>query len=78
MYRLAPNIKVRDESFGLLFYLCRSADLVFINSGNLLKAADLRFGISEGKLFSRLGESKNETLRKLISKLEARGLIIHD
>ena len=57
-YQLSQDIKVRDEEFGLLFYLCRSTNLVFIASGNLLKAADLRRGGTVAEFSAGLNPSQ--------------------
>lgn len=68
-YILAPDVLVRNEEFGLLFYLCKTTNLVFINSKNLLKAEDLKAGLTLTDL------KENKTLINLLEKLEQRGLI---
>ena len=80
-YQLARAVKVRNEDFGLLFYICRTTGLVFINSGNLLKAeALLEGGTAEELLRKSQGEGeidqyKLEALDDLLASLVKRGLV---
>lgn len=82
-YRLAHAVKVRDEEFGLLFYLCKTTGLVFINSGSLLKAEALLSGgtveellaKSQGKKQAELDPYQLTVLTQLLGKLVQRGLV---
>lgn len=80
-YQLAWAVKVRNEDFGLLFYICRTTGLVFINSGDLLNAEALREGgTSEELLRKSQGEGeidqyKLDALDDLLASLVKRGLV---
>lgn len=80
-YQLAKAVKVRDEEFGLLFYICKTTGLVFINSGDLLTAeALLTGGTPEELLIQSQGHSevdpyRLEALDDLLNKLAKRGLV---
>lgn len=74
-YQLCEDIKVRDEEFGLLFYICHSTNLVFIASGALLKAAQLRKGGTAEELAAGLSPVKIPVLENLLDKLVQRGLL---
>ncbi len=83
-YRLAHAVKVRDEDFGLLFYLCKTTGLVFINSGQLLKADALIKGGTVRELLEESGAAMEQpehvqdriiALEQLLGKLVKRGLV---
>lgn len=80
-YQLARAIKVRNEDFGLLFYICKTTGLVFINSGDLLKAeALLEGGTAEELLIKSQGNDnvdryRLEALDDLLNSLVKRGLV---
>ena len=74
-YTLANDIKVRDEAFGLLFYLCRSTSLIFINSGRLLSAKALKEGGAVIELAGSSGHDETAKLENLLEKLNKRGLV---
>lgn len=80
-YQLARAVKVRNEDFGLLFYICRTTGLVFINSGDLLKAeALLEGGTVEELLIKSQGtdeidQYKLNALDDLLASLVKRGLV---
>jgi len=74
-YQLAEDVKVRDEEFGLLFYLCSSTNLVLIASNGLLKAAALRQGGTAAELSWGLSAAQSATVEKLLDKLVQRGLL---
>ena len=80
-YHLARAVKVRDEEFGLLFYICRTTGLVFINSGDLLKAKALLEGGTVKELLVKSQGDENVDQYKLnawddlLSSLVKRGLV---
>lgn len=80
-YQLARAVKVRNEDFGLLFYICKTTGLVFINSGDLLKAeALLEGGTVEELLIKSQGDDKIDqyklnALDDLLTSLVKRGLV---
>ena len=80
-YQLARAFKVRDEEFGLLFYICRTTGLVFINSGDLLKAKALLEGGTVKELLVKsqgdenVDQYKLNALDDLLSSLVKRGLV---
>ena len=74
-YTANENIKVRDEEFGLLFYLIKSTSLVFINSGKLLSAKALKKGGNIDELAKMSGHDKTIALENLLLKLKERGLV---
>ncbi len=80
-YQLARAVKVRDEEFGLLFYICRTTGLVFINSGDLLKAKALLEGGTVKELLVKsqgdenVDQYKLNALDDLLSSLVKRGLV---
>ena len=80
-YQLARAVKVRNEDFGLLFYICKTTGLVFINSGDLLKAeALLEGGTVEELLVKSQGNEEIDQYRlnaldDLLKSLVKRGLV---
>ena len=80
-YQLTRAVKVRDEEFGLLFYICRTTGLVFINSGDLLKAKALLEGGTVKELLVKsqgdenVDQYKLNALDDLLSSLVKRGLV---
>lgn len=74
-YALAKDIKVRDEEFGLLFYLCRSTSLIFINSRQLLTAKALKTGGTAEEMAQNSGHQDSEKIEALMEKLTERGLV---
>jgi putative mycofactocin binding protein MftB len=80
-YQLARAVKVRDEEFGLLFYICKTTGLVFINSGDLLKAKALLEGGTAKELLVKsqgndeIDQYKLNALDDLLSSLVKRGLV---
>ena len=80
-YQLARAVKVRDEEFGLLFYICRTTGLVFINSGDLLKAKALLEGGTVKELLVKsqgdenVDQYKLNALDDLLASLVKRGLV---
>lgn len=73
-YILAPQIRVRKECFGLLFYNARSTNLTFIESGNLIDPDLLNKRTS---LEEFLGDnSENHTkIKRLLQDLTNRGIL---
>ncbi|MGI5825435.1 MAG: mycofactocin biosynthesis chaperone MftB [Bacillota bacterium] len=80
-YQLARAVKVRDEEFGLLFYICKTTGLVFINSGDLLKAQALLEGGTVEELLiksqgaAEIDQYKLNALDDLLGSLVKRGLV---
>ena len=80
-YQLARAVKVRDEEFGLLFYICKTTGLVFINSGDLLKAKALIEGGTAEELLiksqddDKIDRYKLDALDDLLGNLVKRGLV---
>ena len=74
-YFSSENVKVRDEKFGLLFYLIKSTSLVFINSGKLLSAKALKKGGNINELAKMSGHDNTVALENLLKKLKERGLV---
>ena len=80
-YQLARAVKVRNEEFGLLFYICRTTGLVFINSGDLLKAEALLEGgtvqelLMKSQSSEKIDEYKLNALDDLLGNLVKRGLV---
>ncbi len=75
LYRLAPGVSVRNESFGLLFYCADDTNLTFVKSGDLVDAQQLSDWHNEAEL-CRSSEMKNGSVRKILSTLLERGLVL--
>jgi len=73
-YQLAPGIRVRQESFGLLFYNSQSTKLTFIESGSLISAQLLDKGGADEEYLGRDPES-NQKIQGLLARLAERGLL---
>ena len=71
VYSLPAHIRVRDEDFGLLFYNAKNTGLIFINSGDTIKANALKQGGTALELAPQ-NPAKGEAL---LEKLAARGLV---
>jgi putative mycofactocin binding protein MftB len=71
-YTLAPGIRVRRETFGLLFYDSRTTHMTFVRSGDLLEV--VRDRDAGARLVVRSGgtDGKVERLREVLMK---KGLI---
>ncbi|MCL1976415.1 MAG: mycofactocin biosynthesis chaperone MftB [Firmicutes bacterium] len=74
-YKLHENVKVRDESFGLLFYICPTTSLVFVASGNMLKSADLYRGGTAAEFAADMESKQIKTVESLLAKLAQRRLL---
>ena len=73
-YRLRPGVRVRRESFGLLFYNTRDAKLTFVKSGSLFEiSVDPERNFS---LTTTREEALKERTRKVITGLTKKGLIL--
>mgnify|MGYP000925826105 FL=1 len=68
IYSLAPHMRVRDESFGLLFYNTKNTGLIFINSGDLIKAAALKQGGTKAGLAPQNPVNGEAILEKLLGR----------
>lgn len=73
-YKLAPEIKVREESFGLLFYHTKSTRLTFIESGRLIPLEILEKESRESDYLGADGED-NQKIKKVLENLVKRGLM---
>ena len=75
LYRLAPGVSVRNESFGLLFYSADDTNLTFVKSGDLVDAQQLSDWHNEAEL-CKFSEIEKCNVRKIISTLLERGLVL--
>ena len=72
-YALSPPVRVRKETFGLLFYNMDDSRLTFVKSGNLLQITALPHG---AKRITVHPESENkEKVIKLLDRLLQKRLI---
>ena len=72
-YKITPPVRVREETFGLLFYDTDNSRLTFVKSGDLLKIRNLPHGVKGITV-----DMKTETqakVRKLIDQLLKKRLI---
>jgi putative mycofactocin binding protein MftB len=68
-----PFVRVREETFGLLFYNTENSRLIFVHSGDVLKI--LSPGCGE-KVISAGLHSAEQRVNKLLDDLVGRGLIV--
>ncbi|ATW24923.1 mycofactocin biosynthesis chaperone MftB [Candidatus Formimonas warabiya] len=73
-YQLSPDIKVRQESFGLLFYNTRNTNLTFIKSGSLIRVETLEKESPDSDYLDRDGET-NQKIQGILHHLVKRGLL---
>jgi len=68
-------VRVRQESFGLLFFDVRTTKLTFVRSGDSLAAPPF---VGERRVLrvTQTGEEKGEVISRLLDKLVARGLVV--
>jgi putative mycofactocin binding protein MftB len=62
-YALAPSVRVRTETFGLLFYHTGESRLTFVKSGDLLRIITLPHGAK------RIAAASNRETRARAKKL---------
>jgi putative mycofactocin binding protein MftB len=73
-YAVSPDVRVRKESFGLLFYNTRNTKLTFVRSGDLLRIDNSPLG---GKnITASPGSADRVRTGKLIKDLLSKGLIL--
>jgi putative mycofactocin binding protein MftB len=76
MQYLVPDwVRVRRESFGLLFYDSRSTRLTFVRSGDSLEAPPFT-GTRRALEISSAAGGRRPALARLLQNLEAKGLIV--
>lgn len=83
--RLAENVQVRKESWGLLFYTSARHGVCFIRSGDWLYPqyfdGTWAFGDIVGDIIERIGTSTRtieDTVLKLITQLVERRIIVNE
>lgn len=75
---LVPDwVRVRRESFGLLFYDTRSTKLTFVRSGDGLRPPPFN-GARRALALGPAGEHRREALARLLENLTAKGLLVVD
>jgi len=75
-YIVSPSVRVRRESFGLLFYDTRSARLTYVASGEMLTpSASDPCGPRELAV-AELAPSWEQAVARLLDELQAKGLIV--
>jgi len=72
-YAVSPPVRVRKESFGLLFYNTEDSRLTFVKSGDLLQIKALPHGAKQ--IEASLKPETQSRLRKLLDHLLQKGLI---
>lgn len=75
VYKLAKGIKVREESFGLLFYSTQNTNLTFIESGTLIRVDKLEKETTEADLLGA-SEEENKRIKEILRNLTKRGLLL--
>jgi putative mycofactocin binding protein MftB len=74
-YLVPDSVRVRQESFGLLFYDTRSTRLTFVRSGDSL-VPPLFTGPRRVLGVRTLAEGRQPALSRLLQNLVAKGLIV--
>lgn len=74
-YKLSPESKVREESFGLLFYHTKKTNLTFIESGSLISIDILEKESPESDYLGN-DKTKNQKIKCILENLVKRGLLI--
>jgi len=72
---VAPGVRARRESFGILFYHSRNAKLTFVKSGNLLDLVCTSDGMLVLGARTRQEEDQ-ERIERFITSLLKKGLIL--
>lgn len=73
---LVPDwVRVRRESFGLLFYDTRSTKLTFVRSGDSLEAPPFT-GRRRALEIGSVADGRRPALARLLQNLVAKGLIV--
>jgi putative mycofactocin binding protein MftB len=85
MLRLAANVQVRQESWGLLFYASLQHKLRFVKSGDWLRPGDFdgtwdyhRLAAAIARRRDTPAEVVERSLKKLVQYLTRNGLIIDE
>ena len=83
-YRLAPGTQVREEDFGLLFYIMAGPRLYFLASGDLLEERffggewTLAEWLAAGLKGRPLSQSRVASLKAGLDRLCEKGVIVVD
>ena len=73
-YTVSPLVRVRKESFGLLFYNTKDTRLTFVKSRNLLHILSLAHG--EKVITAALESAAQVKVKRLLHDLVRKGLIV--
>ena len=74
-YHLAPGIRARRETFGLLFYNSKDTNLTFVRSGDLLNVEIIPE--NQSKLTPNyIDKEGNEKIGRVINVLLEKGLVV--
>jgi putative mycofactocin binding protein MftB len=73
-YVVSPLVRVRKESFGLLFYNTKDTRLTFVKSRDLLQVLSLANG--EKLITASPGSAAQVKVKKLLDDLVVKGLIV--
>jgi len=71
---VSPLVRVRKESFGLLFYNTKDTRLTFVKSRDLLQVLSLANG--EKLITASPGSAAQAKVKKLLDDLVVKGLIV--
>ena len=72
-YAISPPVRVRKETFGLLFFNTEDSNLTFVKSGDLLQISDLPHGAK--RITASLEPETQTRVRKLLDQLLQKRLI---
>jgi len=72
-YTISPHVRVRKESFGLLFFNAQNSRLTFVKSGDLLQIQVLTN--REKRIAAELKPATQARVRKLLEHLLRKRLI---
>jgi putative mycofactocin binding protein MftB len=73
-YAVSPSVRVRKESFGLLFYDTKNSRLIFVYSRNLLKILSPEHGEKVITVSPR--SAAQAKMKKLLDDLVGKGLLV--
>ncbi|MCL6557235.1 MAG: mycofactocin biosynthesis chaperone MftB [Firmicutes bacterium] len=76
LYRLAPGVTVRKESFGLLFYNAKDTNLTFINSGDLIEPESFDQERELLEFTDRCASENSKKIDYVLKELVKRGLLL--
>jgi len=72
-YTISPHVRVRKETFGLLFYSLENSTLTFVKSGDILQIQTLPHGAKA--IAASMGPRAQAKASKLLDRLIKKGLI---